>query len=185
MVGLPACGGSQPSEDGTVRPAAPDPSASPVVHQVPKGLRAQFALFRSLPEGVPTGVMQALAGSSPMRVDWQLAQSLPGAPWPAWIVPGRGQVCMAQQETPRSGIGLTCAPTREVLKKGVSITTISADSEESRPSYRVVLGAVPDGTRAVGVRTPQSSPARATVEQNVFALRDRTLDPPETITLIR
>ena len=186
-VSLSACGETGSAADGSVSPAAvsPDPASPPVVRQVPMRVRAEFALFRSLPEGMPSAVTQALAASSPYGVNWQLAQSLPGAPWPAWIAPGRGHLCLAQQETPRSGIGLACALTREVLEEGVFITTISADSEGSKPSHRAVIGVVPDGARAVRVHTPRSAPAFSTVRQNVFALRDRTLDPPEAITLIR
>lgn len=185
-VGLSACGEDRPSADSSVTAAVnPGPEAPPEIRQVPKPLRAKLALFRSLPEALPADVMQTLAASPPYGANWQLAQSLPGTPWPAWIAPGRGHLCLAQQESPRSGIGQTCALTREVLSVGVFISTISADSKGSKPSYRVVLGVVPDGTRAVRVYTPGSAPGQSTVKQNVFALRDRTLDPAETITQLR
>jgi hypothetical protein len=170
------------------------PASLPVVRQMPKRLSAEFALFRSRPEGLPIGVMQALAGSSPYGANWRLAQGLPGAPWPAWIIPGRGYVCLTQQETPRSGVGQACTPTREALKSGLFITTMSADPRSegeafpwmpNKPTQRVVMGVVPDGTRAVRVHTPRSAAAWSRVSQNVFTLRDRALDPPETITLIR
>jgi len=134
---------------------------------------------------LPISLMQALERSSPYGVNWQLAQSLPGAPWPAWIAPGRGHVCLAQQETPQSGIGQTCAPLRNVLKEGVFITTLSASSKRRRPAQRVVIGVVPDGTRAVRVHTPGSAPALSTVQQNVFALRDGARDPAEGLALLR
>jgi hypothetical protein len=178
MVGATACGGSQPSEGGSA--ASSHPASPSVLRQVPKRLRAEFALFRSAPEGLPLGVLQVLAASSTYGVNGRLAQVLPGAPWPAWLIPGRGFVCLAQQETPRSGIGQTCAPTREVLKSGTFITTLSA-----KATQRVVLGVVPDGTRAVRVYTPKSATALVTVSRNVFDVRDRAPGPPETIALVR
>lgn len=199
MVGATGCGGSARSEDGppftSASPvaASPDTALPPVVRQVPKRLRAKFALFRSPPEGLPIGVTLALSGISTFGANWRLAQALPGTPWPAWLIPGRGYVCLMQQETPRGGIGQTCALTRDVLEHGMSITTMSADPSSqakvspitpSGPTQRVVMGVVPDGTRAVRVHTPRSPSVRSTVSHNVFALRDRTLDPPETITLI-
>lgn len=199
MVGATACGGSHPSEDSPASqpsgPAAasPIPASLPVVHRVPRHLRAEIALFRSRPEGLPIGVTLALSGGSPYGANWRLAQALPGTPWPAWLIPGRGYVCLLQQETSRSGVGQTCAPTREVLESGMFITTLAAPpsqggalpSKRDKPTRRVVIGVVPDGARAVRVHTPRSPSVRYMVSHNVLALRDRALDLPETFTLIR
>jgi hypothetical protein len=200
IVGATACGGSRPSENSPASQpshpagASPSPASLPVARRVPRLLRAKFALFRSPPEGLPISVTLALSGISPYGANWRLAQALPGAPWPAWLIPGRGYVCLMQQETPRSGIGQTCALTQDVLESGLSITTLPADpssqaepfpSKPSEPAQRVVMGVVPDGTRAVRVHTPRSDSAWSPVSQNVFALRDKALDPPETVTPIR
>lgn len=190
IAGGAACGKSDVSAE-RAKPLPPAlaatevaPVSVPAINQVPQRLSAKIALFRSLPERLPADVTDVLT-AAPHGVSGLLAQTLPGAPWPAWIVPGRGQLCLVQQETSLSGIGQTCASTRQVLKEGTFITTLSANSTGRKPTARVVIGVVPDGTRAVRVHTPGTAPARATVDQNVFTLRDRLLGPAAAISLIR
>jgi hypothetical protein len=81
-----------------------------------------------------------------------------------------------------------------MLERGTFVATLPArpppqagvlSPKSGKPTQRVVIGVVPDGTRAVLVHTPKSAIASSTVSQNVFTLRDRTPDPPEVVTLIR
>lgn len=188
IVGATACGGPRSSEDASVSTSAslaaasPDSASLPIIRQVPKRLRAEVALFRSPPEGLPIGVTLALSGVSTHGANWRLAQALPGTPWPAWLIPGRGFVCLMQQKTSRSGIGQACAAERKVLANGIFSTTLAANPQ-LQAATRVVIGVVPDRTRAVRVHTPYVPTARVTVRQGVFTLSDDTSAPPESITL--
>lgn len=190
VAGISACGGSRASDDdgstGSESPVAIGPgqrhgASPPVVGRLPERLRTEFALFRSPPEGLPTRVGQVL-GSRPMYgMNPSLAQAISGAPWPAWVVPGRGFVCLLYQQSPQAGVGQACTIARRVVVHGVFAATLAADRAE--PGRRVVFGVVPDGARTVHVHTPGFASASAPVRGNVFALRDRTSEPPEAITL--
>ena len=98
VAGGTACGDSQPPDTasstspvgpGTFAAGARDSSTPPAVRRLPERLRAELALFRSSPEGLPIQVKQALRDHSTNGLNWSLAQRVPRAPWRAWIVPGR------------------------------------------------------------------------------------------------
>ena len=156
--------------------------------------RAELALFRSSPEGLPIQVKQALRDHSTNGLNWSLAQRVPRAPWRAWIVPGRGVVCLLHVQPQTGAIGQACTATGRLLRDGMFVASLAADpsqadgafaSSRAEPGRRVVFGVVPDRARTVRVHTPGVTPATAQVSENSFALRDETDAPPETITFIR
>lgn len=198
VAALPACGGTRPAavpDDNPTYERGTEvgrPSRSTAM-QVPVRLRERVALLRSDPEGLPLSIVRALGSTHLYGANWTLAQALPHSPWPAWLVPGRGYVCLMQQESPRSGIGLACTSTEATLTSGVFITTISARAtpgsarsrRSARPARRTVVGVVPDGAESVRVYTRGGQPRRARVADNVFSLRDSDLAPAESIALVR
>lgn len=203
VAGGTACGDSQPPDTasstspvgpGTFAAGARDSSTPPAVRRLPERLRAELALFRSSPEGLPIQVKQALRDHSTNGLNWSLAQRVPRAPWRAWIVPGRGVVCLLHVQPQTGAIGQACTATGRLLRDGMFVASLAADpsqadgafaSSRAEPGRRVVFGVVPDRARTVRVHTPGVTPATAQVSENSFALRDETDAPPETITFIR
>lgn len=124
--------------------------------------------------------------------NWSLAQRVRGVPWSAWVVPGRGVVCLLYQQPQTSGVGQACTATDRVLANGVFAAALVADADHAdgafgsgqrtKPGTRVVVGVVPDRARTVRVHTRGFPTASAPVRDNAFALRDETDAPPEAVT---
>lgn len=76
--------------------------------------------------------------------------------------------------------------TNRALKHGIfTASLIDSSMVDAESRERVVVGLVPDGTRAVRVHTPGFAAGVSTVADNVFVLRDAITDSPEAITLIQ
>lgn len=152
------------------------------VQRSPRRLRAEFAIFRSPPEGLPTSLTQILR-KSPHSADWRLAQRL-RTPQPAWAVPGKRFVCLIYQDHSGGGLAQTCAPPRRVVERGAFAATLPTSGGPITSDNRVVFGIVPDHAHEVRVRTPGFTPATARVDENTFTLRDTVTEPPEAIALV-
>jgi hypothetical protein len=203
IAGTTACGDSQPADStsASTQPQQPVPVspqqraalALPAIRSVPERVQAAFSVFRSPPEGLPLDVKQTLRQPT-YGAKWALAQRLSGTPWPAWAIPGRGFVCLVDQQARGGGVGQVCTTTKRLLANGAFKASISAPPQtgqdnfaasKTKPAKRVVFGLAPDGVRIARVNTPGFASGSAPVDRNVFVLRDKTDSPPETITLVR
>ncbi len=173
-----------PSEIGAEPSSAPsDPGAIPVVHRADSLQRSHFALLRGTPEGLPLRIARTLPPGGGVGANWRLAQRLPTLIPAAWVVPGRGYLCMIESP-PEGSVGFSCTPTGYVLKRGTYSATVPPH-DQPRPRRRVIVGLAPDGVRKVLIHTAGSPPRSSRVTQNSFALEDESTRPPEFVELVR
>jgi hypothetical protein len=142
----------------------------------------RFAIFRTPAEGVPDSVLRILP-QLPHGLNWALAQALPARVLPeAWVVPGRGYICLAQRERQRF-MGGSCSTTRQALDHGLGLTLLSAHGMDSNGKGRVIVGIAPVGARGV-VAQAGVVMTRIPVINGLFMHRDNVLVPPNEFRLV-
>lgn len=160
-----------------------DRSPSGTIRRTPPYLKTKFGILRSTAEGLPTQVTHVLRPA--YGANWSLAQKLGGTPWPAWVVPGEGVVCLFTQEETGGAVAATCTPNSLMKKRGIFMSALLEPHTSSAASARVVMGLSPDGVRAVRIHTQGAASVTARVAANVFLLRDSVAEPAERVTAIR
>lgn len=159
-----------------------DPSSAPVIRHPQGSQRANFALFRTRPEGLPRSVRQVLRQPR-YGLNWALAQKLPvNTLAEIWAVPGNGFICLISQQKEQV-VGATCSTTKEVLSYGLATTFLNEASTGVIRTMRVIVGMAPDRTREVIAHTRQST-VRIPVVGGVFMRRDEGAEPPGQLTLV-
>jgi hypothetical protein len=193
LAALGACGGSSTTSDqprdGTAAPpadaaAAPaDLRRRPVITRADPRQRANFALLRTRPEGLPARVRRLLKAPI-VGMNWSLAQRIPvnlaGA---YWLVPGNGHLCIVDQGSlGNPAAGTSCARTADALAQGIaSITVTRPHDGVYAEEARLIVGVAPDGADEVRIRT-RDAVARAPVAGSTFVLRDALVAPPDKIS---
>ena len=95
---------------------------------------------------------------------------------------GRSTLCLLDQEARYSAVGEICSPIAKALDEGMLTSFLW--EEKDGGVERVVVGLVPDGVRKVVLETRGFPEVVATVDGNVYALKDGTPEPPEQARLI-
>jgi hypothetical protein len=192
VLALGACGSSATSDrprDDTAAPpadaaAAPtDLRRQPAIARADPRQRANFALLRTPPEGLPARVGRLLDAPI-VGMNWRLAQRIPvnlsGA---YWLVPGDGHLCIVDHGSlGNPAAGTSCARTADALTQGVaSITVTRPHAGVYADEARLIVGVAPDGADEVRIRT-RDAVARAPVVGSTFVLRDALVAPPDKIS---
>lgn len=169
---LAACGSGQEHSE-----RAPEEQAGGERASIPRPLLSNFSLLRAPADGIPADVRRTLQVPVPgMR--WSLARLMPVVlPGRYWLVPGARDLCLVATTPESPAVGTVCASIGQALQHGVANTSLNRGSGE-----RIVVGAVPDGTRAVVIRSGDST-ASATVHRGSFVQRDTLLVPPSQVSL--
>jgi hypothetical protein len=147
--------------------------------------RRSFAIFRTAPEGLPPSIVASLDAFEGHGFNPVLAQRAqpPRARRALWVVPGRGQILLAQRLD--HGCAIVTATTWSVVQRGLTITVVP--SGETVGSGGKVS---PDDTRAVGLVPDDVTAVRlarhlvARVRNNVFSINvgaTRINNPPALI----
>jgi hypothetical protein len=181
-LGASSCGSAAPSastdEPARARAATVDPGT-------PRRLRTAFATFRSPAEGLPRRVVRML-GEPHVTSDPRLAQRLRApAAFATWAVQGDEMLCLVSQRDGFGPVSTTCGAVDRVVEEGIFFASLEEASRGPVGAGRVVIGLVPDRTRAVRVVTPGFGTATVPVVSNTFTLRDAVPDPPERIVPVR
>ena len=173
MLLVLGCGAEQPV------PVSQEAPVSALEREEAKNQETHFALMRGRPEPPPRSLakeVEAIGGIP------SLAQRLPLLTQEAWVFPGPGRLCLvAASGGPPS---LACTRLGRVLKAGTFIASVPANGLGSSP-IRSVIGLVPDGVAKVRIHASGARPITVSVEENVFALRDKGRAFPESIELVR
>jgi hypothetical protein len=160
IAGLSACGGEESDSERI------SPRISP-----------NFALMRTSPDGIPADITRFLRVPAPdmeLSLARQVPLSLPGT---YWLVPGAEHLCMVATTPGSPAVGTVCATVDEALRHGIANTSLDPASDE-----RIIVGVVPDGTRAVRIQSRDST-ASARVRNGSFVHRDSVPAPPDRVTL--
>lgn len=177
-VGLTACGTQQEQRGkAPTRTTGTSLDTRKTGARISPLLSANFSLLRAAPDPVPLAIRQALTGSVP-SISWKLARRIPVTfPSTYWLVPGIADVCVVVKTPGSPAVGAVCATVTQALNHGIASTTLDPNS-----GSRVIVGAVPTGTRTVIVRSgAQTSSVRAL--HGRFALRDSVSAPPDVLML--
>jgi hypothetical protein len=189
LLSLQACGGTKTAD---VRPAAAHPPpapadqappASPVLPRLERRQFANFALFRTRPEGLPASVRRIL-GTPIAGMNWGLAQRMPvPAPGSYWLVPGAGYLCIVDRTPASAGIGTVCATTGQALTRGLATIAIPRRTAITPGgTSRLIVGVAPDRARDVDVHT-RHVVVSAPVVNGLFVRRDAVAAPPDFLSL--
>lgn len=145
-------------------------SSPPIKHPQPLQ-RRDFSLFRTAPERLPAPIGACLATYSGHGFNPALAQRAqpPRGQRPLWLVPGRGQILLAQRLA--HGCAIVTATTWSVIRRGLIFTFLpsgEAGGVEGKlpPDNSRAVGLVADGVRAVRL----SGHLLAPVRNNVFSI---------------
>jgi hypothetical protein len=157
--------------------------SAPVIQHLQSDQRAHFAVLRTLPEGLPRAVRKILRQPN-FGASWALAQRLTiDIPIQVWVVPGQGFLCIIDRQA-ESVVGVGCTPTRNARRHGLTTTLLDPPSSSQGYGRRFTFGLAPDGTREMLVET-HGSMTTTPVKNGVFLLRDRAMDPPSRVKLIK
>jgi|GEM_PF-3175296 hypothetical protein len=148
-------------------PVPPKPGATLAIEPEPAQLAA-FAILRrprvagdEIPEGMPL----ALSGASGANLGLaRRAQGSDGAQ--AWVVPGRGSMCLISAWPERKGGGGACGLDSSALAGRLAVASGSAQA----PSRDFLAGLVPDGVARVAVNLPGGHTITAHVRENVYLI---------------
>jgi hypothetical protein len=190
-LSLQACGDASTADvrPGT-RPATAstgqaEPLAPRVLPRLERRQFANFALFRTHPEGLPADVRQILR-TPIVGMNWKLAQRmLVHAPGAYWLVPGIGYLCIVNRTPESAGVGTVCAKTTQALAHGVATTAIPHRTAIAPTgTSRLIVGVAPDRARAIYVHTRRTV-VSAPVVNGLFVRRDAVAAPPDFLSLRR
>lgn len=166
----PAARTSRTSEGGTLRPTALNDGISPL-------LSANFVLLHAPPDAIPLTLIRPLAHSIP-EMRWNLARRIPvSLTGKYWLVPGVAKICVVAMATDSPTVGAVCASVTQALHHGVASTSLDPTSGQ-----RVIVGAVPTGTRTVLVRSGGTTSSVRAFHGH-FVLRDSVAAPPDELML--
>jgi hypothetical protein len=193
IAGLGACGGSsvnqasghaQPPASPTKAPSSvSEPQSVPVVARVEPDQRADFALLRTPPEGLPNAIRHVL-GVPVFGSSWNLAQRIPTqASGAYWLLPGDGYMCMVSDDSMGSrSTSTVCARASQARRHGIAAIAVTRRVPGSHVAAgRLIVGLAPDGAHQVVVHT-RGSTETAPVRGTVFVLHDTTPAPPDFFT---
>ena len=111
-------------------------------------------------------------------MSWRLARRIPvSLPGTYWLVPGARDLCVVATTPKSPAVGTVCASINQALHHGIANTLLDPISGK-----RIIVGAVPRGTRAVLVQSG-SSTTSVRVHHGRFVLRDSLSSPPDKLTL--
>jgi len=151
----------------TPGPVPPRPGAALTL--VPDGAdRATFAILRrptSSADEIPLRLPLALSGSSGANLQAARRAAAPG-PGEAWVVPGRGSVCLIAAWPAQHAGGSSCVPDAAAARGALYVSSGSART----PGVDYLAGLVPDGVRAVTVLLPGGLGTRVGVHENVYVV---------------
>jgi hypothetical protein len=147
--------GPVPPRPGAVIASAPDPADL-----------ASFGILRrpqAAEDQVPLGLPVALSGASGANL--QLARRAPShGDGQAWVVPGRGSMCLISSWPAEHSGGANCVP--DAAARGGELVTESASG--SAPGSEFIAGLVPDGVGTVTVQLAGGATLTLTVRENVY-----------------
>lgn len=192
LVSLQACGDAKTRD---ARPDAVQTSTAPVARTEPPALSvlprlehrqlANFALFRTRPEGLPADVRRTL-WRPVVGMNWELAQRMPiQAPGAYWLVPGTGYLCIVNQTPGTLAVGTVCAKTTQALDHGVATVAIPRRTTITPTgTSRLIVGVAPDRAREIYVHTRREVVSVPVVD-GLFVRRDAVTAPPDFLSLRR
>jgi len=175
--------GQNPSSPPEALSSTSDPQAVRVAGRVEGQQRANFALLRTPPEGLPTAVQRAL-GNPVFGSNWNLAQRIPTiASGAYWLLPGNGYMCVVSERSLGSNtINTTCARASQARQRGIAAVTVTREVPGSQSkAARLIVGLAPDGARQVVVHT-RGIAETVRVHHEVFVLNDVIAAPPDFLT---
>jgi hypothetical protein len=188
-IAVAACGSSASGRAATTgargsRSDAPRP-ASLAANWPSRVQRADFALLRTPPEGLPADVQRRVSDLGAAVVP-AAAQRIPAVvPGRFWLLPGRSQLCIVSEVPGTPGVGSVCASTRQVVAHAVAtISFTPAEQMAAGTPTRLVVGIAPDDAREALVHT-RATVTTVPVLRGVFVLRDSRRVPSDFITLRR
>lgn len=186
---ISACGASSTNQASLYNrtPSSPpgasninNPQGVGVVARVEDRQRANFALLRTPPEGLPTAVRRVLRNPV-FGSNWNLAQRIPATASGAyWLLPGNGYMCVISDESMGSNtINTTCARALQARRHGIAAVTVTRAVPGSHlEAARLIVGLAPDGAHQVVVHT-RGFTETVPVHDEVFVLRDSIVAPPD------
>jgi hypothetical protein len=128
--------------------------------------RRAFAILRRSQLGsdaFPPELHVALSGASGANL--ALSRRARGIPaGRAWIVPGRGSLCLSVEWPPPGGGGAACAADRTAVSGRLVLTS----GIEGRPRGELLAGVAPDGIPRVRVSLADGTTTVASVHENAY-----------------
>jgi hypothetical protein len=160
-------------------------SASQPIRRPQEMQRRHFRIFRSAPEQLPASIEGSIGTFAGHGFNPALAQRAqpPHGRRALWVVPGRGQILLAQQLS--HGEAIVTATTWSAIQRGITFTFVptgdTAGIEGKHPPDNTrAVGLVPDGVTAVKLTGRLVAPVR----NNVFSIdigTTRVIGPPVLI----
>jgi hypothetical protein len=133
--------------------------------------RRSFRIFRTPPEQLPASIATSLGDFEGHGFNPALAQRAqpPGGRPALWVIPGRGQILVAQRLA--KGCAIVSGTTAGVVERGLGFRFLpsgdTAGFEGKRPPDKTrAVGLVPDGVTAVEVGRHLLAPVR----NNVYSI---------------
>jgi hypothetical protein len=148
----------------------PEAGRSPAVLPSPAALRSFAILRRPLQAGdeVPTRTQLTLSGASGANLLLARRAHAPGIVG-AWVIPGRGSVCLGVEYARREG-GAACAVDARAIA-GRLLMFSPWRSPAGRVLGETLAGLVPDGVARVRLTLADGSTNTVAVHDNVYATR--------------
>jgi hypothetical protein len=147
--------------------AAPPDAGAPRAVVIDSAARNALGILRRAigpGDAVPAGDSVTFSGAS--GANMALARRASGfAGIDAWVVPGRGSVCLLAGTESGSIGGAACAPDPEAIAGELKLTGTS----DTEPGAELVTGIVPDGITTVALRLESRLVVHAPVHENVYA----------------
>jgi hypothetical protein len=140
-------------------------------------LLAHFPLLHTSKAGLPAIIRQSLQAPFP-GMSWSLAREIP-TPFPGsyWLAPGLNHLCIVATNPQSRSIGTVCTTINRALRHGIANTSLDPVARR-----RVIVGVVPQGTRAVLLQSGEEITS-VKVHHGRFMLRDAVPAPPDRLTL--
>jgi hypothetical protein len=157
----------------------------PIISHLQDMQRKEFAIFRTMPEGLPPFVTHILR--QPIYgLNWSLSQRIPLKKLAAiWAVPGNGFICLVSSQTQeRQLVGVTCNATKQIVKRSLFTAFLAPSSQHPASAHRLIVGIAPDLASKVLAQTGINT-VSIPVSHNVFVRSDEAARPPDQIAVVR
>jgi hypothetical protein len=167
-------------------PQAPgyDAAAVPTIPSAQPAERANFALLRTEPDGMPAKSLKVMGkpiyGLNPDLAK-NLAVEVPARYGRFWFAPADKLMCVVAHNYPARRVNLKCALTKDALTKGVVgtfIQTKGGGAYWGSLTKQLIVGVAPDGVRKARV-TVGPETATVPVVDNLFFHTARSHENPE------
>lgn len=166
-------------------PTAPgyDAAAVPTISAAQPAERANFALLRAEPDGMPAKAVQVM-GKPLYGLNPDLAKRIP-VDVPAkygkfWFAPANGLMCVVAHNYATHRVNLKCALTKDALTKGVRGTFIQikgGGANWGSMTKQLIVGVAPDGVRKAHMQVGAERVTLPVVD-NVFSYTARSHENP-------